>query len=116
MKIALAACVVAIALAGCSSTRTVTHTVHVPGPVVTRTVTAPPKVVIRYRTSTPVQTQPSPGLTSAFPPGVTRIAEITPGTPRYLVDCFVAQCTSSPGAGPFGTTCGEISTGAQECQ
>jgi hypothetical protein len=32
------------------------------------------------------------------------------------VRAVIAQCTSFPGAGPHGTTCGHISTGEQLCK
>jgi len=47
----------------------------------------------------------------SLPPGVK--PGPTPGT--YYMDCSVAQCTTQPGAGPFGTTCTEPSTGEQLC-
>jgi hypothetical protein len=45
--------------------------------------------------------------TSALPDGVWTGS---PGT--YDVNCSVAQCTTLPGAGPFGTTCAEPMTDA----
>jgi hypothetical protein len=43
---------------------------------------------------------------------------ITPGpTPgSYYVNCSIDQCTTEPGAGPYGTTCTEPSTDEQLCQ
>jgi hypothetical protein len=102
-----------LALAGCGSTRTVT----VPGPsrtvtaTATRTVPGPVRTVYRTRTRT-ITVPETPRPVAALPPGVTPGPE--PGT--YYVDCFTAQCTSLPGAGPFGTTCGQPSTGEQLCQ
>ena len=53
----------------------------------------------------------TPSGASTLPAGVT--AGPDPGT--YYVNCSVAQCTTVPGAGPFGTTCSEPSTGMQLC-
>jgi hypothetical protein len=33
----------------------------------------------------------------------------------FIVDCALSQCTSFYQAGPFGTTCGSITNGSQEC-
>src|SRR4029077_6028513 len=94
-----------------------TRTVAVPGPTrtvtatATRTVPGPTHTVYRTRTRT-VYVPETPTPAAALPPGVTPGPE--PGT--YYVDCFTAQCTSLPGAGPFGTTCGQPSTGEQLCQ
>jgi uncharacterized protein YceK len=109
----LAAVAAAATLAGCGSTRTVT----VPGPTqtatatVTQTVPGPTHTVYRTRTRT-ITVLETPTPAAALPPGVAPGPE--PGT--YYVDCFTAQCTSLPGAGPFGTTCGQPSTGEQLCQ
>lgn len=59
-----------------------------------------------------------PAATATVPAAASLPAGVTPG-PRpgtYYVDCFTAQCTGLPGAGPFGTTCGKIDTGQQLCQ
>jgi len=57
------------------------------------------------------ESQPATPSSQALPPGVTRANS----SGSYFVNCTAAQCTSSPGAGPFGTTCGPISTGMQLC-
>lgn len=98
-RVILAAVAAVDALAGCGSTRTVT----VPGPTrtvtatATRTVPGPVRTVYRTRTRT-VYVPETPTPAAALPPGVK--PGLRPGT--YYVDCFTAQCTSLPGAGPFG--------------
>jgi hypothetical protein len=37
-----------------------------------------------------------------------------PSPGSYVVDCFAAQCTTQPGAGPFGTTCRTPNTSTDE--
>lgn len=91
---------------------------HVP---VVRTVTRTvirtvPKVeyVTRWKTRTVTVQAAAPAPAQALPAGVK--AGPRPGT--YYVDCLMSgvQCTSLPGAGPFGTTCSRPSTGEQLCQ
>jgi hypothetical protein len=48
---------------------------------------------------------------TALPKGVTS----GPKPDTYYVNCQVAQCTTLPGAGPFGTTCTLPSTDEQLC-
>ena len=89
-------------------TVTVVHTI-------TKTVKVPEvKTVVKWKTRTvqAASAAPAPQPSYSMPPGVK--AGPRPGT--YYVDCFSAQCTSLPDAGPNGTTCGQVSTGEQLCQ
>jgi hypothetical protein len=62
----------------------------------------------------PAQQDPPPAVPESgysLPPGVTR----NPGG-GFLVNCWKAQCTTEPGAGPDGTTCTQPHTGEQVCR
>ena len=48
---------------------------------------------------------PSPSSTSGLPAGVSTTPYYGGG---FVVDCYVGQCTSLPGAGPAGTNCGPV--------
>lgn len=136
MRRAIGAGVLLLALAGCGGTAAAT-THPAPTVTVTKTVTPPTPASCQVRERlanpnlTPAQVttlcEPTPAPTAtvtaqpssqasqtqqALPPGVT----LGPSPGTYYVDCFTAQCTSLPSAGPFGTTCGQISTGEQLCQ
>lgn len=84
------------------------------GPVVTvtafATVTVPaaPSRSAPAASVAPVAASPAPTLPYGAEPGP------RPGT--FYVDCFKVQCTTAPGAGPDGTTCGAPHTGMQLCQ
>jgi hypothetical protein len=62
--------------------------------------------------SSPAHPSPAPHAASAtsLPLGV--FPGPSPGS--YVVDCFAAQCTTQPGAGPFGTTCKTPNTSTDE--
>src|SRR6202167_1016127 len=49
--------------------------------------------------------------TAALPAGVKK----GPSSGTYYVDCSIGQCTTAQGAGPFGTTCSQPSTGMADC-
>ncbi len=51
------------------------------------------------------------GIVPGWPAGLTP----GPQPSTYFVDCRLAQCTSYPGAGPFGTTCSAGSANKQYC-
>jgi len=53
---------------------------------------------------------PHPASSTSLPLGV--FPGPSPGS--YVVDCFAAQCTTQPGAGPFGTTCRTPNTSTDE--
>jgi len=53
---------------------------------------------------------PHPASPGSLPLGV--FPGPSPGS--YVVDCFAAQCTTQPGAGPFGTTCKTPNTSTDE--
>jgi hypothetical protein len=53
---------------------------------------------------------PHPASSGSLPLGV--FPGPSPGS--YVVDCFAAQCTTQPGAGPFGTTCRTPNTSTDE--
>lgn len=49
--------------------------------------------------------------TVALPAGVKK----GPSSGTYYVNCTIDQCTTAQGAGPFGTTCSQPSTGMAYC-
>jgi len=53
---------------------------------------------------------PHPASSTSLPLGV--FPGPSPGS--YVVDCFATQCTTQPGAGPFGTTCRTPNTSTDE--
>ena len=62
--------------------------------------------------ASPAHSSPAPHAASSgsLPLGV--FPGPSPGS--YVVDCFAAQCTTQPGAGPFGTTCRTPNTSTDE--
>jgi hypothetical protein len=81
--------------------RTVVHVVYR-----TKLVTPAPKVITRT-----ILVTPSAAPQAASPP----MPHVNGATHSMLVDCSVDQCTSLPGAGPNGGTCGAIVNNEQEC-
>lgn len=61
--------------------------------------------------SQPAAPQPSP----SGPSGVSR-GPSGPGWQTWTVSCQQAQCTTLPGAGPHGSTCGPVAGQQQFCE
>ena len=85
----------------------VTRYRDVPGPVrtVVRVVPGPVRTVIRTVLVTP----------SAAPAALPPMPHVNGATHSELVNCLQAQCTSFPGSGPNGGTCGPVVNNEQEC-
>lgn len=86
---------------------------------VTRTAAAPRVTVTRTATVT-ASPQPQPSLTPEPLPGgahalIPPAPHVNGATHSTIVDCNVDQCTSAPGAGPYGSTCGPIVGMKQAC-
>lgn len=83
----------------------VTVTKAVPAPTVTKTVY---RTKVITRTVTVPEVTPAPAALPPFP-------HINGATHSELVNCLQAQCTTLPGAGPYGGTCGAVVGNEQEC-
>jgi hypothetical protein len=106
MRQVLTAVVVTVLAIGCG-TRTVIHEVRaIPGPTITVTATA-----TVTHTAHPRAASPAPAPAEALPP----MPHINGATHSVLVNCMVDQCTSFPGSGPNGGTCGRVVNNRQEC-
>jgi hypothetical protein len=125
-----------MALTACGSTTTIIR--ETPGPAVTKTVTAAPTRPTTTPKATPGLKGPNgvtiTGLPTATPvmafgvypswstPGETVPSRLQPytlhvnGATRFtIVICSEVQCTSSAGAGPDGSTCGQVVQNEQVC-
>jgi hypothetical protein len=74
---------------------------------------APARTVIRWKTTsstTPTATASTGPIASPAP-----VPHVNGATWSVTVVCAVSQCTSLPGAGPAGSTCGAVVDGEQVC-
>jgi hypothetical protein len=86
--------------------------------VITRTVTPSPTIAIKHEAISPkpiVRSTPAPAIVVSNAPVIPLPDGVTQSGSGYIVNCWVAQCTSLTGAGPFGTTCGRVYAATQYC-
>lgn len=104
--IASAATVAAMTVIGQAPARPIPAARPAPAPTVTRTIT-------RTRVIRPVATiTASAGAATNTLPAM---PHVNGATHSMLVYCTREQCTTLPGAGPHGGTCGPVADGRQEC-